>query len=460
MGHELRSSESTVAGRYRIESRLGRGGMADVYAAHDTLLDRRVAIKLLREAPDSETARARFVSEARILAGTSDPGLVKVLDAGITGDRPYLVMELLPGGTVADLVDRGSQPLDRVAEIGAQAASALVPVHAAGIVHRDIKPGNLLFDGQGRAPSRRLRHRPPGRGHGPGHRDRHDHRHGHLPGAGAGLRWRGRHGCRCLRPGAGPARADHRGARLRRDAHRGRPGPPDARPRRTRRPARAPREAARRHDLARAAGAAHRGRGRRAARTGEPQPGCGAGGPGGHRHPGRAHRGPAPAWWRRRSVRAGALAGAAAVVALGLAIGLPDGGAPADARRVPAPGPAAAASVLPAEPSVAASARRPAGGRGRSGRARFQGEASQAEAPQAEAPRPQAAQAEAPQAAEAPRAQATTRLEPCPSTSRSSAGPSRRPRRIRGDRGPGPRLRRGHRRRRTTGDRRRRRSRS
>ena len=124
--------------------------MADVYAAHDTLLDRDVAIKLLRDAPDSETARTRFVSEARILAGLSDPGLVTVLDAGISGDHPYLVMELLPGGTVADLIDRGSQPLDRVADIGAQVASALLPVHAAGIVHRDIKPGNLLFDGQGR----------------------------------------------------------------------------------------------------------------------------------------------------------------------------------------------------------------------------------------------------------------------------------------------------------------------
>ena len=150
MGHALRPSESMVAGRYRITSRVGRGGMADVYAAHDTLLDRDVAIKLLRDTPDSEIARARFVSEARILAGMSDPGLVTVLDAGISGDHPYLVMELLPGGTVADLVDRGSQPLDRVADIGAQVASALVPVHAAGVVHRDIKPGNLLFDDQGR----------------------------------------------------------------------------------------------------------------------------------------------------------------------------------------------------------------------------------------------------------------------------------------------------------------------
>jgi serine/threonine protein kinase len=82
MGEEPRPADSTVAHRYRIEGRLGRGGMADVLAAHDTVLDRRVAIKLLRDAPDSETARARFVSESRILAGLSHPGLVTVLDAG------------------------------------------------------------------------------------------------------------------------------------------------------------------------------------------------------------------------------------------------------------------------------------------------------------------------------------------------------------------------------------------
>ncbi|WP_051248098.1 serine/threonine-protein kinase [Nocardioides halotolerans] len=150
MTTDERPPDLLVAGRYRVESRLGRGGMADVVAAHDTVLDRRVAIKLLREAPESDVARARFVSEARILAGMSNPGLVTVLDAGITGDHPYLVMELLPGGTVADLVDRGAQPLDRVAEIGAQVATALAPVHATGVVHRDIKPGNLLLDGQGR----------------------------------------------------------------------------------------------------------------------------------------------------------------------------------------------------------------------------------------------------------------------------------------------------------------------
>jgi tRNA A-37 threonylcarbamoyl transferase component Bud32 len=151
MGHELRPSDLMVGGRYRIEARLGRGGMADVYAAHDTVLDRQVAVKVLRETPDSDIARTRFVSEARILGGMSDPGLVTVLDAGISGDHPFLVMELVPGGTVADLVDRGSHRLDRVAEIGAQVASALVPVHAAGVVHRDIKPGNVLFDGRGRA---------------------------------------------------------------------------------------------------------------------------------------------------------------------------------------------------------------------------------------------------------------------------------------------------------------------
>ena len=406
MGHELRSSESTVAGRYRIESRLGRGGMADVYAAHDTLLDRRVAIKLLRETPDSETARARFVSEARILAGTSDPGLVKVLDAGISGDRPFLVMELLPGGTVADLVDRGSQPLDRVAEIGAQAASALVPVHAAGIVHRDIKPGNLLFDGQGRLRladfgiarlvGDTVRVTATGMTIGTATYLAPEQASGGEVGTAADVYALGLVLLELITgaPAFGGTPTEAALARLTHD-----PVVPDHLPEPLGRllSAMTSREPQARPIAAEvAARLAPTSRSLAAARAAQADIDTQA----------VLIAAPPPAWWRRRSVRAGALAGAAAVVALGLAIGLPDGGAPADARAFRAPGPAAARIGAACRDERRSLAPRPAGGRGRSGQARFHGEASQAEAPQAEAPRPQAAQAEAPQAAEASRAQA------------------------------------------------------
>ena len=145
------TAASTLGGRYRLGERLGRGGMADVLVAHDELLDRRVAVKVLRDSPDSETNRRRFVSEARILGRLSHPGLVTVLDAGMSDEAPYLVMELLPGGTLADLIDRGAQPVDRVAGLGAQVAAALAAVHGAGVIHRDVKPSNVLLDAEGRA---------------------------------------------------------------------------------------------------------------------------------------------------------------------------------------------------------------------------------------------------------------------------------------------------------------------
>ena len=211
--------------------------MADVLVAHDTVLDRRVAIKLLRDAPDSEVARARFVSEARILAGLSHPGLVTVLDAGISGEQPYLVMELLPGGTAADLIDRGAQPVDRVAELGAQVAAALVPVHAAGVVHRDVKPSNILLDAGGRARladfgiARLVADNVRATATGTTVGTMAYLAPEQASGGEVGTR-RGR-----LLAGPGPARAAHRGAGLHRNGDRGGAGPPDPRPRRTGRPA-------------------------------------------------------------------------------------------------------------------------------------------------------------------------------------------------------------------------------
>jgi eukaryotic-like serine/threonine-protein kinase len=144
------SAPSTVAGRYHLHRLLGSGGVADVHEATDTRLDRRVAVKLLRDSSHDETDRARFLSEARLLARLSHPHLVRVLDAGIDRGRPFLVLDLVRGSTLADALHEPLAPA-RVAELAQDIASALAHVHAAGVVHRDVKPGNVLVDEDGSA---------------------------------------------------------------------------------------------------------------------------------------------------------------------------------------------------------------------------------------------------------------------------------------------------------------------
>src|SRR5688572_6658892 len=137
-------------GRYVLESRLGRGGAATVWLAEDAVLERPVAVKILSEAfASDENWLARFFREARMAAGLTHPNLVSVYDFDADSDRPYIVMAYMPGGSLWDRMQAGeaSDP-ERLAR---DLLSALAAIHSAGIIHRDIKPGNVLFDADGTA---------------------------------------------------------------------------------------------------------------------------------------------------------------------------------------------------------------------------------------------------------------------------------------------------------------------
>lgn len=137
--------------RYRLLAAIGSGASGQVYQAWDIVLARDVAIKLLHAPLTSDGAfLRRFGAEARSAAGLSHPNIVSVLDSGDDGGEPYLVMEYLGGGSLRRVLDDGTL-LDpsQVAALGLQAASALAYAHSRGVVHRDVKPANLLFDHRG-----------------------------------------------------------------------------------------------------------------------------------------------------------------------------------------------------------------------------------------------------------------------------------------------------------------------
>mgnify|MGYP001193106171 CR=1 FL=1 len=138
-------------GRYQIRSRLGRGGMATVYRAHDPSIGRDVAIKFLHASLcEDDECRTRFLREARAAGGLSHSNIVIVHDVGEIGGRPYMAMELVDGAPLAETLDKQRRlPLRDAVVIALQLARALDYAHARGIVHRDIKPGNIMLLGDG-----------------------------------------------------------------------------------------------------------------------------------------------------------------------------------------------------------------------------------------------------------------------------------------------------------------------
>ncbi|MBP8137416.1 MAG: serine/threonine-protein kinase, partial [Candidatus Eisenbacteria bacterium] len=140
----------TKLGPYEVVAPLGAGGMGEVYRAHDTRLDRDVAIKVLpSHLSANPEVRARFEREAKAVAALNHPNICVLHDVGREGDTDYLVMELIEGETLSQRLTRGALPPAEVLRLGAQIADALDRAHRAGVIHRDLKPGNVMLTKSG-----------------------------------------------------------------------------------------------------------------------------------------------------------------------------------------------------------------------------------------------------------------------------------------------------------------------
>jgi len=136
---------STRLGPYEIVSAIGAGGMGEVYRARDTRLDRTVAIKVLPEHLANPQLRERFEREAKAISSLSHPHICPLYDVGHEGGIDYLVMEYLEGETLAHRLKKGALPTDQVLQYAIQVTGALDTAHRHGVIHRDMKPGNIML---------------------------------------------------------------------------------------------------------------------------------------------------------------------------------------------------------------------------------------------------------------------------------------------------------------------------
>jgi len=139
----------TKLGPYEIQTALGAGGMGEVYRARDTRLDRIVAVKILPEHLTGPEALQRFDREARAISSLSHPNVCHLYDVGQQNGTHYLVMEYLEGETLADRLRKGALPLEQVLKVGIEISDGLEAAHRKGVVHRDLKPGNIMLTKSG-----------------------------------------------------------------------------------------------------------------------------------------------------------------------------------------------------------------------------------------------------------------------------------------------------------------------
>ena len=143
---------SQTIDRYEVKAALGRGGMATVYHAYDPRFERDVAIKVMpREFLHDPTFRARFEREAKTIAALEHWAIVPVYDFGEHDEQPYLVMRYMPGGSLSDRIKEGPISLKEATDIMERIGAALDTAHRRDVIHRDVKPGNILFDQEGGA---------------------------------------------------------------------------------------------------------------------------------------------------------------------------------------------------------------------------------------------------------------------------------------------------------------------